>query len=75
MQEGFELMVAGMSVVFAFLVLLVVCMTVTGKVISSWFPIEEIAPTAEPVATTGSRVSEAMVVALAAARREQIKRG
>lgn len=70
MEEGVELMVIGMGVVFAFLVLLVVFMTLSGvffRRMAHLFPEPEV-----PVAAPARKSSDAgakMAVALAAAHR------
>jgi len=67
--EGIELMIVGMGVVFAFLVLLVILMRVSGALLSK-FPEPEIlvAPRPTRKAASGDAAAK-MAVALAAAHR------
>jgi len=76
--EGFELMAIGMGTVFSFLVLLVGCMKLLGKIsepLSKIFPEDE--PALPPASTTAiapsaanaSNSNERVAVALAAAHR------
>ena len=71
-QEGVELMAVGMGVVFAFLVLLVVFMTLSGAFFtkySRWFS-EPQAP-APPAPRQASDTAAKIAVAVAAAHRSK----
>jgi oxaloacetate decarboxylase (Na+ extruding) subunit gamma len=62
-NEGLEFMVVGMSVVFSFLVLMIVVMNVNAAVITKYFPEKE-----EPVgksANGGERSKVAAAIAIA----------
>ena len=69
-SEGLQLMVIGMATVFAFLALLVGCMTLAGRVFRRW---NHLLPDEEPVAKstdTGARI--AVAIASAARKRGRI---
>ena len=74
LTEGLGLMVAGMGVVFAFLTLLVLAMTVSAKffeVFADYFVEEAPAPVAKPKATVVQQSEDELAeiaVAIAAAK-------
>ncbi len=68
-QEGFELMVIGMGVVFAFLVLLVVCMTCSGMFFQRFSHLFREESPVEPPNGSPPRPPAALAAAVAAARR------
>ena len=69
-NEGVELMVVGMSVVFAFLVLLVVFMTLSGAFFQKFSHLfSEPQQPAAPAAKSASDEQAKIAVALAAAHR------
>ena len=70
-QEGVELMAVGMGVVFSFLVLLVVFMTLSGaffQKFSKWFaePQQPDAPAARPADDASAKIAVALAAALRA---------
>ncbi len=64
------LMLVGMLTVFAFLILLVVCIEVTGRIVQAWFP-----PAAQPVLSGQDRDAEVAVVIAAAEAWRRKQRG
>lgn len=73
-EEGFELMLVGMGVVFAFLILLVGVMILSGaffKKYAHWFPEPEVVPVAPSRAKLSRDASAKIAVALASAYRNR----
>lgn len=66
--EGFKFMVLGMSIVFLFLVLLIVAMNVMSKIVHRYFPEPKAAPTPSAADSEDKR---AKVAAIAAAIHHQ----
>ena len=71
LRDGVELMIVGMGVVFAFLALLVFCITVAARLLSR-FPDDEPEATPAPPKAPSQESSRALVAAaVAAARRSR----
>ena len=60
MQQGLDVTLFGMGIVFTFLLVLVICTTVMSRVITRFFPEPEpvIAPTPAPSAASGTAGDE-----------------
>ena len=65
-KEGIELMIVGMAVVFAFLILLVGCMSLAAKLLAR-FPEDEPEPAPAPPSTPTKSPSSALIAAAVAA--------
>lgn len=65
LTAGFELMVIGMGIVFAFLVMLIVSITVMSSILQRWFPVQQAAKTA--VNVSASADNSGVVAAITAA--------
>ena len=68
LKDGFELMIVGMGVVFAFLTLLVLCLSVASRVLRG-FPDDEQSPAPSPQPIPGASSRSLVAAAVAAARR------
>ncbi|NNM28593.1 MAG: OadG family protein [Akkermansiaceae bacterium] len=75
LSDGLELMVVGMGVVFAFLALLLCCMSLAARILQR-FPDDEIEPQPAALAPPPAPHSRALVAAaVAAARRNRDRSG
>jgi oxaloacetate decarboxylase gamma subunit len=64
--EGLKFMVLGMSIVFLFLILLIVAMNVMSKIVHRYFPEPQAAPTpSAPVQTGGDTLKKVAAIAAA----------
>ncbi|MEC9054363.1 MAG: OadG family transporter subunit [Verrucomicrobiota bacterium] len=72
LKDGFELMIVGMGVVFAFLTLLVLCLTVASRILRR-FPDEEPSTPqpSQPLSRASSRGLVAAAIAAAQRTRDQ----
>ena len=64
--QGFNFMLVGMGVVFGFLILMIIVMSISSKIITNLFPEKE-----EPIASNspvGNRAKIAAVIAIAKAQ-------
>ncbi len=64
--QGFNFMLVGMGVVFAFLVLMIITMSIASKIITSLFP-EKIEPVTSD-SNVGNRAKIAAAIAIAKAQ-------
>ncbi len=72
LKDGFELMIVGMGVVFAFLTLLVLCLAVASRILRGFPDEEQSAPQpVQPLSRSSSRGLVAAAVAAAQRTRDQ----
>lgn len=65
-EEGFKFMVLGMSIVFLFLILLIVAMNIMSKIVHRYFPEPQAAQTpSSPVQEGGDKLKKVAAIAAA----------
>ncbi|AEE17110.1 OadG family protein [Treponema brennaborense] len=69
--QSLTLTLLGMGVVFSFLIILIICMTVAHKIIHALKLDKDVAESAAPAAAAGRSQDNAVIAAIAAAVREK----